>query len=72
MKSFTLKEAAAYLRYHPEHLRHLAVNEGRIPFSRPSGKPKGKILFRLDDLDAILAGEEPRKKRGPGRPRKSI
>ena len=70
-KTMTLKEAAGYAGYSPDHFRRLAVEQHLIPFARPSGQQKGKILFRRADLDRFLGeakGEQPKQ---PGRRRKS-
>jgi excisionase family DNA binding protein len=53
-KNMTLKEAAKYVGYSPDHFRRLAVEQRIIPFSRPSGQQKGKLLFRKADLDNFL------------------
>jgi excisionase family DNA binding protein len=53
-KNMTLKEAAKYVGYSPDHFRRLAVEQRIIPFSRPSGQQKGKLLFRKADLDSFL------------------
>jgi len=69
----TLREAAKYVGFSPDHFRRLAVEQRSIPFSRPSGHQKGKLLFRKSDLDIFLGtsatGEETPKQ--PGRKRKS-
>lgn len=71
-KTMTLKDAAIYVGYSPDHFRRLAVEQHMIPFSRPSGQQKGKLLFRKADLDRFLGettkGEQPAQ---PGRKRKS-
>ena len=68
-KTMSLKEAARYTGYSPDHFRRLAVEQHLIPFARPSGQQKGKILFRKADLDRFLSeGEQPKQ---PGRRRKS-
>ncbi|OKY73951.1 MAG: hypothetical protein BM485_15965 [Desulfobulbaceae bacterium DB1] len=68
-----LKQAADYAGYSPDHFRRLAVEHRIIPFSRPSGQQKGKLLFRKADLDKFLdssiKGEKELKQ--PGRKRKS-
>lgn len=68
-----LKQAATYTGYSPDHFRRLAVEQRIIPFSRPSGQQKGKLLFRKADLDRFLdrsmKGEKTAKQ--PGRKRKS-
>jgi len=64
-KIMTLKEAAKYAGYSPDHFRRLAVEQHLIPFARPSGQQKGKLLFRKTDLDQFLG--EPKKDR-PGQP----
>ncbi len=53
-KNMTLKEAAEYVGFSPDHFRRLAVEQRIIPFSRPSGHQKGKLLFRRADLDSFL------------------
>jgi len=68
-KTMTLKEAAQYAGYSPDHFRRLAVEQHLIPFARPSGQQKGKILFRKADLDRFLSEGEQSKQ--PGRRRKS-
>ena len=69
----TLKQAAEYVGFSPDHFRRLAVEQRSIPFSRPSGQQKGKLLFRRSDLDKFLdtsaMGETVPKQ--PGRKRKS-
>lgn len=69
--TMTLKEAARYAGYSPDHFRRLAVEQHLIPFARPSGQQKGKILFRKADLDRFLgvAGEGQASR--PGRRRKA-
>jgi len=71
--TITLKEAAAYAGYSPDHFRRLAVEQRIIPFSRPSGKQKGKLLFRKSDLDTFLDSSKKGEKeiKQPGRKRKS-
>lgn len=71
-KTMALKVAAAYVGYSPDHFRRLAVEQHMIPFSRPSGQQKGKILFRKTDLDKFL-GETNKDvlPAQPGRKRKS-
>ncbi len=69
-KTLALKEAAEYVGYSPDHFRRLAVERHLIPFVRPSGQYKGKILFRKIDLDRFL-GETKAEQPGPGRKRKS-
>ena len=68
-----LKQAAAYTGYSPDHFRRLAVEQRIIPFIRPSGQQKGKLLFRKIDLDAFLnESKSDRKQRSkPGRRRKT-
>jgi excisionase family DNA binding protein len=68
--TMTLKEAADYAGYSPDHFRRLAVERHLLPFARPSGRHKGKILFRKIDLDRFL-GETKAEQSGPGRKRKS-
>ncbi|MGB3211843.1 MAG: helix-turn-helix domain-containing protein [Desulforhopalus sp.] len=53
-KNMTLKEAADYVGFSSDHFRRLAVEQRIIPFSRPSGQQKGKLLFRKSDLDAFM------------------
>ena len=67
--TITLKEAAQYAGYSPDHFRRLAVERRLIPFTRPSGQAKGKILFRKTDLDRFL-GANDKEQAGPGRRRK--
>ena len=69
----TLREAAEYVGYSPDHFRRLAVEQGIIPFSRPSGQQKGKLLFRKAALDRFLSEStnEKQPKSQPGRKRKS-
>lgn len=69
----SLKDAAEYAGYSPDHFRRLAVEQRLIPFSRPSGQQKGKILFRKADLDRFLDGSKifERTISQPGRKRKS-
>lgn len=71
-KTMTLKEAAEYVGYSPDHFRRLAVEQHMISFVRPSGQQKGKILFRKADLDRFV-GEAPREDQPgqPGRKRKN-
>ena len=70
-KSMTLKEAANYTGYSPDHFRRLAVEQHLIPFARPSGQQKGKILFRKTDLDQFLGEAKDEQPKQPGRRRKS-
>ncbi|MBM9514055.1 hypothetical protein [Desulfogranum marinum] len=49
-----LKEAADYVGYSYHHFRRLAVEQRMIPFSRPSGQQKGKVLFKKADLDKFI------------------
>lgn len=71
-----LKQAAAYAGYSPDHFRRLAVEQRIIPFSRPSGQQKGKLLFRKADLDKFLdsstKGEKVLKQSGRKRKSKDI
>jgi len=53
-QNMTLKEAAEYVGFSPDHFRRLAVEQRIIPFSRPSKQQKGKLLFRKTDLDNFL------------------
>jgi excisionase family DNA binding protein len=71
--TMTLKEAAAYTGYSPDHFRRLAVEQRIIPFCRPSGQQKGKLLFRKSDLDKFLDSSKKGEKevKQPGRKRKS-
>ncbi|KAB2887125.1 MAG: helix-turn-helix domain-containing protein [Desulfobulbaceae bacterium] len=71
--TLTLKEAAEYVGYSPDHFRRLAVEQRIIPFSRPSGQQKGKLLFRKTALDRFLSEStnEEQTKAQPGRKRKS-
>lgn len=52
--TMTLKEAAEYVGFSVDHFRRLSVEQHKLPFSRPSGQQKGKILFRKSDLDRFL------------------
>ncbi len=70
-KTMTLKEAARYAGYSPDHFRRLAVEQHLIPFARPSGQQKGKILFRKTDLDRFLGEDKDEQTKQPGRRRKS-
>lgn len=72
-KNMTLKEAAEYVGFSPDHFRRLAVEQRIIPFSRPSGHQKGKLLFRRADLDSFLdsSTKEKRNATHAGRKRKS-
>ena len=70
-KTMTLKEAAGYTGYSPDHFRRLAVEQHLIPFARPSGQQKGKILFRKADLDRFLGEAKDGQPGQPGRRRKS-
>ncbi|MFH0783952.1 MAG: helix-turn-helix domain-containing protein [Pseudomonadota bacterium] len=69
----SLKDAAEYVGYSPDHFRRLAVEQRLIPFTRPSGQQKGKILFRKADLDQFLDGSKKLEQTisQPGRKRKS-
>jgi len=69
----TLKEAAAYAGYSPDHFRRLAVEQRIILFSRSSGQQKGKLLFRKSDMDTFLDSSKQGEKeiKQPGRKRKS-
>ena len=69
----SLKDAAEYVGYSPDHFRRLAVEQRLIPFTRPSGQQKGKLLFRKTDLDRFLDGaiKLEQKISQPGRKRKS-
>ena len=69
-KTMTLKEAANYSGYSPDHFRRLAVEQHLIPFARPSGQQKGKILFRKVDLDRFLGEAKDEQPKQPGRRRK--
>jgi hypothetical protein len=53
-KVMNLFEAAAYLHYSPRKVRDL-VRLRRIPAINLSGEPRAKLLFRLEDLEAVLA-----------------
>lgn len=57
----------------PIDFRRLAVEQRLIPFSRPSGQQKGKILFQKADLDRFLDGAVKFEQTisQPGRKRKS-
>lgn len=61
-KLITLALAAEYVGYSTYYLRRLAVEQKKIPYSRPSG-PKGNIYFNKKDLDAFLSAS-PRPNRG--------
>ena len=69
----SLKDAAEYVGYSPDHFRRLAVEQRLIPFTRPSGQQKGKLLFRKTDLDRFLDGAVKFEQTisQPGRKRKS-
>jgi len=54
--AMTLKEAAEYVGFSVDHFRRLSVERRLIPYSRPSGQQKGKIVFRKIDLDKFLEG----------------
>lgn len=71
--NMTLKDAAEYVGYSPDHFRRLAVEQRIIPFSRPSGQQKGKLLFRKSDLDNFLdsSTKKERVAKKVGRRRKS-
>jgi excisionase family DNA binding protein len=69
--TLTLKEAAEYVGYSADHFRRLAVEQRMIPFVRPSGQQKGKILFRKADLDHFLGEGGKDVNKQPGRKRKS-
>lgn len=71
--AMTLKEAAEYVGFSVDHFRRLSVERRLIPYSRPSGQQKGKIVFRKIDLDRFLEGslKEERTPKQPGRKRKS-
>lgn len=71
--TMTLKEAASYAGYSPDHFRRLAVEQRIVPFSRPSGQQKGKLLFRKADLDTFLdsAKKQETETGQPGRRRQS-
>lgn len=73
LQIMTLKEAADYVGFSPDHFRRLAVEQRVIPFSRPSGQQKGKLLFRKTDLDDFLdsSRKEEKSAKQPGRKRKS-
>lgn len=70
--AMTLKEAAEYVGFSVDHFRRLSVERRLIPYSRPSGQQKGKIVFRKIDLDKFLEGslKEERAPKQPGRKRK--
>jgi excisionase family DNA binding protein len=73
LEIMTLKEAADYVGFSPDHFRRLAVEQRVIPFSRPSGQQKGKLLFRKTDLDNFLdtSRKDEKSAKQPGRKRKS-
>ena len=72
-ETMSLKQAAGYVGYSPDHFRRLAVEQRLIPFTRPSGQQKGKLLFHKADLDRFLAGSIQTEQTAsqPGRKRKS-
>jgi hypothetical protein len=72
-RTMPLKDAAEYVGYSPDHFRRLAVEQRLIPFTRPSGQQKGKLLFRKADLDRFLDGSAQIQQTisQPGRKRKS-
>lgn len=72
-KNMTLRAAAQYVGYSPDHFRRMAVEQRIIPFSRPSGQQKGKLLFRKSDLDNFLNSsiKKERVAKQVGRKRKS-
>jgi len=69
----SLKEAARYTGYCSDHFRRLAVEQRIIPYIRPSGQQKGKLLFRREDLDRFLelSKKEGKESLPQGRRRKS-
>ena len=71
--TMSLKEAAQYIGYSVHHFRRLAVEQRLIPFTRPSGQQKGKLLFRKADLNRFLdqSTEHEQTISQPGRKRKS-
>jgi excisionase family DNA binding protein len=69
-RTLSLKEAAKYAGYSPDHFRRLAVEQHLIPFARPSGQQKGKLLFRKADLDRFLGETRDEQTGQPGRRRK--
>lgn len=73
LATMTLKEAARYARYSMDHFRRLVVEQGRVPYSRPSGRQRSKILFRKEDVDTFLNRDRTgglSVQVGQGRPRK--
>jgi len=71
-KTLTLREAAEYVSYSPDHFKRLAVEQHMIPFVRPSGQQKGKLLFHKTDLDKFLGEAVKKEPQGqPGRRRKT-
>ena len=68
-----LKKAAEYVGFSPDHFRRLAVEQRIIPFARPSGQQKGKLLFRKSDLDQFLEASKKgeNQSKSAGRRRKS-
>ena len=72
-QNMNLKKAAEYVGFSPDHFRRLAVEQRVIPYSRPSGHQKGKLLFRKADLDSFLDSSTKEKKgtKRAGRKRKS-
>ena len=71
--TMSLKEAAKYTGFSPDHFRRLAVEQRIIPFSRPSGQQKGKLIFRKSDIDSFLEKSlsETKTTKKAGRKRKS-
>jgi excisionase family DNA binding protein len=50
---YTVREAAGYLRTSERSIREL-IAFGKITYRRTGGKKKGRIVFRREDLDALL------------------
>lgn len=48
----TVDEVAAWLRYHPDHVRRL-TKQGKIPFTRPSWAYR----YRRGDIAALVVPE---------------
>ncbi len=68
----SLRQAADECEYSYDIIRKWVVNDNRIPFNRPSGSPRGKILIRRGDLQSMIRNpEHENSKPTPGRPRLS-
>ncbi|MBM4726050.1 helix-turn-helix domain-containing protein [Rhodococcus hoagii] len=57
----TLKEAAAYMRRHPQTVLHLLHTE-QLRGAQPSGR-NGSWSIHRDDIDKYMRGEGPKPKR---------